>query len=379
MGWQSSPSSTAILGWRPRLTVRLRLTLSYAAFLVISAAAVSALIYLVMRYVPDYPLTSAQEPGLPVASRGEILDTLLTVCGVAIALLAVIGLGGGWILAGRMLRPLQQINHAARLAATGSLDHRLGLSGRNDEFKELGDTFDDMLDRLQRSFHEHQRFAANASHELRTPQTITKMMLEVAMSDPSNQDYGELTRRLHETNERGIAIVRTLLTLADLDSQPVPVQRVELASAASAAVEDLILEADSRGVRVRTDLDPCEVTGNPLLIHQLVTNLMQNAVRHNTATGGSVSIRTSADPLNAGMAQLVISNTGEVIAKDSVSRMIEPFVRGRTRLAGAGGRREGHGLGLALVSRIVAAHQGTLKLSAQPTGGLTVTVGLPSH
>lgn len=375
---QGAPSGQRpILAWQPRFTVRLRLTLIYAAFLVVSAIMVAVLIYLVMRYVPDYPLTSAQDPSLPVPSRGEILRALVSMSGGAIGLIAVVGLAGGWFLAGRVLRPLQRINAAARLAASGDLDHRLGLGGRSDEFKDLADTFDALLDRLQDQLLEQRRFAANASHELRTPQAVTKMMLEVAMADPANQDYAELTRRLHHTNERGIDIVTTLLMLADLDNQPLRTQPVDLAAAAASAIDDLLPEASARGVTLRPELEPCTVDADPVLVGHVVGNLLQNAIRHNLPYGGWVVVRTVAGREGAS-GQVVVSNTGEVVPHDAVAHFVEPFVRGRGRLAAGSSGSGGHGLGLALVARAVQVHGGELELVARPEGGLTVTARLPS-
>lgn len=368
--------SPSLLPWTPRLTVRVRLTLSYAALLVAAGLVTAAVIYLVMRYVPDYPLTQAN-PGAdpPVApSRGEILDAVVRLSGLALLFLAVLGLVGGWFLAGRMLRPVQQITAAARLAAQGSLEHRIGLRGRRDEFTDLADTFDEMLDRLQRSFQAHQRFAANAAHELRTPQAITRTVLEVALADPDGQDVERLAGRLAEVNERSIHLVEALLGLAAIDGRAPVREPVDLATTARHVVEELRREADGAGVAVTAALGAAPVAGDPALLHQLVLNLAQNAVRHNLPRGGTVSVRTTSDEDGA---QLVVVNSGEVIGPDEVATFAEPFVRRRGRIATADGGTRSHGLGLTIVAAIADVHDGTLRLAPNPEGGLTAQVVLP--
>ena len=362
---------------RPRLTVRLRLALSYAALVVVAGAVFAVLIYLVMRYVPNYPLTAAnpREDGY-VASRGEILDVLVATSGRALVLLAIIGLWGGWIIAGRMLRPLREITAAARLAAAGSLSHRIGLTGRRDEFTDLSDTFDSMLDRLQQSFQEYQRFAANASHELRTPQAIMKIMLEVALADPESQDFRELTQRLHETNQRGIDVVETLLRLSALSNGTVAKQAVDLAVVTRQALDALEPEAVAAGVSLTSDLTACTVLGNDVLLRELVMNLGQNGIRHNLAAG-TVAVSVHADPGDSRRVVLIVRNSGVVIPAEQVRTFVEPFARGQGRLASTENERHGHGLGLALALKFVNVHEGALGLSANPAGGLTATVSLP--
>jgi two-component system sensor histidine kinase VanS len=354
--------SEPLIAWRPRLTVRLRLTLSYAGLLVFAGGVIAVIIYAVMRFVPNYPLTAAnpRDEG-PVATRGEILGTVVTLSAYALVFLAVVGMAGGWFLAGRMLRPLQEITAAAKLAASGSLDHRIGLTGIKDEFTDLSDTFDAMLAKLQQSFEQYKRFAGNASHELRTPHTVMKTMLEVAIADPDHQDVRELTHRLHETNQRGIDIVEALLSLASLDNRTsLEVDPVDLASITRQVVAEL--EPEAAGISVSTDLVETVVLGNEILLRQLVMNLGQNAIRHNTPSG-NVTVAV-------GNGRLVVCNTGPIVTPERARTLTEPFTKS-TRYA------DGHGLGLALVDRIVDHHQGTLDLRPNPAGGLTVTVVLP--
>ncbi|MFG1815742.1 sensor histidine kinase [Kribbella sp. NPDC049174] len=355
--------SEPLITWRPRLTVRLRLTLSYAGLLVVAGAVVAFVIYAVMRLVPNYPLTAAnpRDEG-PVPTRGEILDTVVTLSAYALGFLAIVGLVGGWVLAGRMLRPLQEITAAARKAASGSLDHRIGLTGIRDEFTDLSDTFDAMLDRLQASFEQYRRFAANASHELRTPHAVMKTMLDVAQADLEHQDVPELVKRLAETNQRGIDIVEALLSLAALNNRTVELDPVDLAAITRQALPVLESEASAAGVAVRCELSESVVEGNDVLLHQVVTNLVQNGIRHNVDSGGSVSI-------TVGPGRLVVHNTGSVLDPAQVATLVEPFAKDRY---GAG-----HGLGLALVARIVESHHGRLELTPNPSGGLTATVTLP--
>lgn len=371
------PAETTLATWQPRFTVRLRLTLSYAGFLVFAGLVVLAGVYVVLRYGPEYPLGPAipqREGALPDSKEAALLRVSILI----LASLALIGLTGGWVLAGRMLRPLQAITAAAQFAAaTGSLDHRIRLPGRRDEFTDLADTFDAMLDRLQRAFQEQQRFAANASHELRTPHAVAKTMLEVAMADPDGQDVRELARRLHETNERGIDIVETLLALSALGQGTVERRRLDLAHVVDDALDTLALEAEAAGISIEESLSPGPIDGNEVLIHQLVMNLGQNAIRHNLPENGLIQLTVRPDPAEPGRVALIVANTGPVVSAEQAATFTEPFVRGQGRLADSGRRRHGHGLGLTLVARIVEVHGGTMSLTANPGGGITVTVSFP--
>ncbi|MFI5690521.1 sensor histidine kinase [Kribbella sp. NPDC051586] len=353
-------SDERLMTWRPRLTVRLRLTLSYAGLLVVAGAVLSCIIWLVFRIVPNYPLTAANpHDRQPAPTRGEILHLVVTLSGWALGFLAVIGLVGGWFLAGRMLKPLQEITAAARKAASGSLDHRIGLTGIRDEFTDLSDTFDEMLERLQRSFEQYRRFAANASHELRTPHAVMKTMLDVAQADPEHQDVPQLVKRLAETNQRGIDIVETLLSLTALSNRAVELDPVDLSAVLRSAWPALSAEAAAAGVTLSSELTESVVEGNDVLLHQVVTNLVQNAIRHG---GRDVAVTVARG-------ELVVRNDGAVLAPAAVRTFVEPFAKSRY---GAG-----HGLGLALVDRIVEVHHGRLALAANVDGGLTASVVLP--
>ena len=365
---------------RPRrLTARMKLTLTYALFVVVAGAFTLAVIYLAMRFVPNYPLTAANprdDSGAP--SRQEILQTLLKASGLTLLLLALVGVGGGWFIAGRVLRPLQDITRAAGRAADGSLDHRIGLTGPRDEFTDLSDTFDTMLARLQRSFDAQQRFAANASHELRTPLAINRTMLDVATADPDGQDYPRLVARLRETNQRGIEVTDALLQLSALDHTPPTTQPLDLAGTAEEALDLVREEAWTRGITLSTDIRPAPATGDSVLLRQLTLNLLHNALRHNLPTGGSLTLTTDPDPAHPDRAVLTVTNTGPLLP-DTVDHLTEPFLRGSGRLAEKDPARRGHGLGLAIVAGIVRAHHGDLTLTPNPGGGLTARVSLPSH
>ncbi|MFE7528225.1 sensor histidine kinase [Kitasatospora sp. NPDC057542] len=366
-------------GSRPRrLTARMRLTFSYTLFAVTAGTLSLAVVYVGMRYVPNYPLTSSNPRYRSDApSRQEILHSLLTASGYALALLTAVGLAGGWLIAGRVLRPLQDITRAAHTAASGALEHRIALTGPRDEFTDLSDAFDEMLERLQRSFEAQQRFAANASHELRTPLAISRTMLQVAAADPAGQDWGKLVTRLQDTNQRGIEISEALLQLADLGHAPPDLAPTDLAAATGEALAAVRDEAEALGITLTADLRPAPTTGNPVLLRQAAVNLLHNALRHNLASGGRVTVATGADPQRPGRVRLTVANTGPQLTAQAVATFTEPFLRGRGRTAETDPARRGHGLGLAIVAAVTEAHHGQLHLAPDPAGGLRVTLDLP--
>ncbi|MER7845726.1 HAMP domain-containing sensor histidine kinase [Kitasatospora sp. NPDC096077] len=363
---------------RPRrLTARWRLTLSYALFALAAGTLSLAVVYAGMKYVPNYPLTSANPRYRSDApSRQEILDSLLTAGGYALALLTAVGLAGGWLIAGRVLRPLQDITRAAHRAADGALGHRVALTGPRDEFTDLSDAFDEMLERLQHSFEAQQRFAANASHELRTPLTITRTMLQVAAADPAGQDWATLVTRLQDTNQRGIEISEALLQLADLGHTPPETGPTDLATTTAQALAAVHDEARTHGITLTTDLRPAPTTGNPVLLRQAAVNLLHNALRHNLPAGGHATVTTGTDPAT-GAARLTVTNTGAPLTPEAVATFTEPFLRGRGRTAQRDPARRGHGLGLAIVAAVAEAHHGDLHLTPAPSGGLRATLTLP--
>lgn len=369
------PSATARPRSRRRISARLRLALSYSFFLVAAGFAILFGIYLVLRYVPNYPLTAANpsDTGF-IATRSEILGALVGMSGVILILLALVGLGGGWLLAGWILRPLQQINTAAHIAATGRLDHRIRLTGRNDEFRQLADSFDVMLGRLHDAFATQERFAANASHELRTPLAVTATLLDVARDNPESQDYPTLLERLSITNSRAIGLTEALLRLSDVSATTAAFEPVDLAEVVESVVTENLPEAELKRVTIAASLQRAPVDGDPELLRQLAANLVQNSIRHNRELG-VVSVSVARDA--AGSAVLRIENDGEIYLPAVVAELSEPFLRSAGRVTERG-RPSGYGLGLALVTRIVDVHGGGFSIAARPHGGLTVEVTLPA-
>src|SRR6266567_9626295 len=347
----------------PGLSVRLRLTLSYAGFLMLAGAALLAAGY--------FSLSRGVHPGVifMVRSHADLLRDFAPIAAIVMAFLLVFGLLGGWILAGRMLAPLTRITDATRMAATGSLSHRIELEGRQDEFRELADAFDTMLARLEAHVAEQQRFAANASHELRTPLAITQTLLEVARNDPNGTD-GELVDRLHDVNTRAIDLTETLLLLSRADQRSFTREHVDLSLAAEEATETLLPLAEKHGVTIETSGDITPAIGSRALLLQMTTNLLHNAIVHNLPEHGTVWVTTSVHPESV---VLTVENTGEKLTPQLVSTLTEPFQRGAERIRGD---HAGVGLGLAIVKSITQAHDGTLTIVPRPDGGLRVTVQL---
>jgi two-component system, OmpR family, sensor histidine kinase VanS len=349
----------------PGLSVRLKLTLSYAGFLLLAGV-----VLLVAGY---FSLSRGVHPGVlfVVQSHADLLRSFAPTAAIVMGFLLVFGLVGGWFLAGRMLAPVTRITDATRIAAEGSLSHRIQLPGRQDEFRELADAFDTMLARLEAQVAEQQRFAANASHELRTPLAITQTLLDVARKDLS-RDNGELVDRLRAVNTRAIDLTEALLLLSRADQRSFTREPVDLSLIAEEAAETLLPLAEGRGLTIETSGDATPTVGSHALLLQLSTNLVHNAIVHNLPGQGNVWVTTSVQPKSA---VLTVENTGEKLAPQAVATLAEPFLRGtkRTRTDHAG-----VGLGLAIVKSITQAHDGTLALAPRDGGGLRVTVQLPA-
>ncbi|HEY3925504.1 MAG TPA: HAMP domain-containing sensor histidine kinase [Acidothermaceae bacterium] len=356
------------------MSVRLKLTLSYAGFLMLAGAlllvAVGAFL---LRYVPLHEFVFAHpgaDPQRGPSRRGLLLDFIPTAA-IALALLLLLGLAGGWLLAGQMLAPLTRITDATRIAATGSLSHRIQLPGRRDEFRDLADSFDAMLARLEAQVAEQQRFAANASHELRTPLAITQALLDVARTDPMC-DTDELVERLRVVNTRAIDLTEALLLLSRADQKSFTPEHVDLSLIAEEATETLLQFAEERGSTLETVGDMAPTLGSHALLLQLATNLVHNAIVHNLPEQGTVWVKTSAQ-LNVVL--LTVENTGERLSPQLVGTLVEPFRRGTERVRT---EHAGVGLGLAIVKSITQAHNGSLTLAPRAAGGLCVTVELPA-
>ncbi|MFJ3906531.1 sensor histidine kinase [Streptomyces sp. NPDC090025] len=356
---------------RPGLSARMKLTLSYAGFLAVAGALLLAVVWwFLLRYVPD------KDKGLLGISpnRYLLVRTFAPAAALAMGFLLLFGLVGGWWLAGRMLAPLDRITAAARTAATGSLSHRIGLAGRQDEFRELADAFDTMLGRLEAHVAEQRRFAANASHELRTPLAISQTLLDVARKDPT-QDRDALLARLQVVNSRAIGLTEALLLLSRSERGGFARGPVDLSLVAEEAAEDLLPLAEERGLTLDVTGTPARTTGSAELLLRLATNLVQNAVVHNlpAGQGGTVTVHTEE---RGDTAVLRVENTGPQVPAALLPTLTEPFQRAseRTRTTPD---HAGVGLGLAIAASLTQAHTGTLTMTARPTGGLVATVRLP--
>ena len=387
---RSGPPSA--LRW-PRPTARLRLTILYGGVCLAFGAVLLAVTYL-LTWGAVIPATTIQATPHPVAASSQSpvgrsaqqqdqdrsqngseqiavdRELLLVRSGLALAIVSAAAVGVGWLLAGRVLRPLNTITTAARRISASSLHERLDLHGPDDELKELGDTLDSLFARLEASFGAQRRFAANASHELRTPLTRERALLEVTRTDPASTigTWQDVSRDLLAFNAEQERLIEALLTLASSEaglSQREPADLAAITSAALAA-RDL----GRLGLNVQASIQPAVLDGDPLLIQQLVTNLIDNAVRHNVP-GGDVQVATGT---SNGHAILSVANSGQVIPPADICRLFQPFQRLGPRPA----RRDGgHGLGLSIVRAIATAHAATIAARAQPGGGLAVDVTFP--
>lgn len=364
------------------MSVRLKLALSYAGFLMVAGLGLIAVVWVfLLRYVPAEAITVAggdRAPGgerwpgqgLFIPGRSDLWAAFAPKAAIMLGLLLLLGLVGGWILAGRMLAPLTRITSATRKTADGSLSHRIEMEGRRDEFRELADSFDAMLARLEAHNAEQQRFAANASHELRTPLAITQTLLEVARNDP-NRETDDVLDRLHFVNARAIELTEALLLLSRADQRSFTREYVDLSLVAEEAAETLLPLAEKRDVTIETAGAVALTVGSPALLLQLTTNLLHNAIVHNLPEHGIVRVTTATDPRSV---VLTVENTGDKLSPQLVSTLTEPFRRGTERIRTD---HAGVGLGLAIVKSIAQAHDGVLALGPRASGGLCVTVRLP--
>ncbi|GIF47009.1 signal transduction histidine kinase [Asanoa ferruginea] len=302
--------------------------------------------------------------------KQRTLNSLLTRGGVAVGVVTVLGVWVGWLMAGRTLRPLTQITATARRVADRNLHERIGLSGPRDELRELADTFDDMLARLDASFDGQRRFVANASHELRTPLAVNRTLVEVAMGRPgAPPELVDLGATLLEVNARHERLIDGLLTLARSEQAVADPVAVDLAEVAARVHEQF--GADARGAALSFDLGgaPAPTAGDPVLLERLAQNLVENAIRHNVAAGWvTVTTRSSADH-----AVLTVANTGPVVPAVEVAGLFEPFRRLTDRVGSA----HGTGLGLSIVRSVARAHGGDVTAQPRAGGGLVVDVTLP--
>jgi signal transduction histidine kinase len=314
----------------------------------------------------------AKTSTVEAAQRAADSHRLLVTSGIVLAIVTILALLAGWFVAGRMLRPIRTITRAARRISSSNLHERLALEGPEDELKELGDTLDDLFERLDASFEAQRHFVANASHELRTPLTVERTLLQVALDDPDMTIDGwrtTATEALAYSDEQ-TRLIEALLTLASSESGMDGFDSLDLA----AVVRSTLVNAQAEAQRVPLHLDevlsPAPFEGDPLLVERLVANLLNNAVRHNIV-GGRVDVVTE---LRDGQAVLSVSNTGPIIPVGDVDRLFQPFQRLDSRRTH---HRDGHGLGLSIVRAIASAHQAKVSAHPLPDGGLFGSVTFP--
>ncbi|MFJ8001967.1 sensor histidine kinase [Streptomyces sp. NPDC096310] len=381
-----------------RPTIRIRLTLLYGGMFLIAGILLLSIIYLLAAQAlhvgselpfqivsgkvrsdscnfPDQAAPDQFNTAMNACvnhQRQQALDDLLSRSLFALVGLSVIAFAFGYAMAGRVLSPLGRITRTARRVVGTDLARRIELDGPDDELKELADTFDEMLERLERAFTAQQRFVANASHELRTPLAINRTLLEVHLSDPgAPMELQQLGKTLLATNERSEQLVEGLLLLARSDNQLVERKPVDLAEVATRAVDQALSEAETKGVEIRTECVPAVVQGNGVLLERIALNLVQNAVRYNIQEDGWVEVSTE---LQQGQAVLVVSNTGPVVPAYEIDNLFEPFRRLRTERTGSD---KGVGLGLSIARSVARAHGGRIFAEPREGGGLVMRVTLP--
>jgi signal transduction histidine kinase len=305
------------------------------------------------------------------AQRVQTLHHLLIFSLIGLGVMTIVSAGLGWIMAGRVLRPIRTITETARRASEAHLGERLALAGPRDELRELGDTFDQMLERLDTAFTAQRRFVANASHELRTPLTIMRTAIDVTLAKPVHTDeqIEIMAGKVRRSIDRAETTIDALLTLAISDQGPVTHEVVDLATAAEDALDNASAAIADLHLHVAAVLEPAETVGDTQLLERMVANLVDNAVCHNIENGW-IHVRTAT---NDGDVMLEISNSGQLVASDLVPSLFEPFRRG----AGRTGTRNGVGLGLSIVQSIAGTHAATVAAHSQPNGGLNISARLP--
>lgn len=368
---------------RPRLTIRTHLALIYGTAFTVVTIMLLAGVYLVLTtsLTPAIPPPSPDSSSVPVPSADpataveqasdEPHGRLLQVLGVALFLGAIAAIAVGWLITSHALSPIRRITTTARRIASGHLHERVALTGPADEIKELADTIDDMLTRLEKAFDAQRRFAANASHELLTPLTTSRAILEVAAARPASCDVHALTDDLLSINEQSEHLVDSLLALTQAEHGAINGTTVNLVALVGHAIDTTRAEARDLGVAIDASLTPATVHGDPELLSRLIVNLLTNAIRHNKP-GGDIAISLVR---NEKESALTLSNTGRQVQPDMAGQLFEPFVRAEPRTQG---NRKSHGLGMAIVRAVAEAHLGVAEARANPGGGLTVTVRLPN-
>jgi signal transduction histidine kinase len=396
----------AIRPVRPRLSIRARLTLLYGGMFLVAGGVLIGIFYGI--FTSNFPgghladgilatngTTTPLHPDQPVSfrpgvqlthadvqavrqqldqHRSQIIQSLVGESLLALAVVAVAAVAFGWLMAGRALRSVRHITNTARRVAGSNLHERIALDGPRDELKELADTFDAMLERLDASFDGQRRFAANASHELRTPLATNRTLLEVAVAQHRvPAELRQVIDTVLAANAHSELVLEGLLALARSENQAIERLPVDLSDTAAGAVEETAAEAAAAGITVDAAPDPAPTTGDPILLERLALNLVRNGIRHNHPGGWvAVSTQPAAEP---GLVELVVSNSGPPVPPEQVETLFEPFRR-------LGGSRTGHpqgaGLGLSIVRSVVQTHGGYLTASARDRGGLVVRICLPA-
>jgi signal transduction histidine kinase len=386
----------------PAPTIRLRMTVLYGVVFLVTGAVLLTLGYLLVRHnldaganfrevrqqleklgvlpaTPPFGNSFRFAPGSPEASvaaavraqlRTDALHRLLVEYVLALGAMTLVSVVAGWLLAGRALRPLRRITGTARRVSGENLGERIALEGPADELKELADTFDEMLARLDRAFESQRHFVANASHELRTPLAIMRTEVDVAMADPhaSERELREMGEAVREAIDRSERLLESLLVLARSEAAAGKEEPVDLAALSADCITDLRARANELDVHVRDDLEPAWTRGQEPLLERMIANLVDNGIRHNER-GGHLDVRTRRDN---GHVLVTVANGGPVIDPEHVPNLIQPFQRlGR----GSGG---GFGLGLSIVRSVVVAHGGKIELRTPPEGGLFIEIALPA-
>ncbi|MFF5107002.1 sensor histidine kinase [Streptomyces sp. NPDC000134] len=386
-------SETASTTRRPRLrwSARLRLTLLYGLLFLLSGAALLAITYFLVARSPvakDTRVTTKQElggdPGSPAPGRPTTdiehlvsrqheaeLRALLTESGIALGGMTGISVALGWVMAGRVLRPVSEMADKARRISEHNLHERLAVTGPADELKGLGDTFDGLLTRLETAFDAQRRFVANASHELRTPLTLQRAMIEVELSDPDAdaKSLRALCERVVAAGENQERLIEGLLTLASSQRGLDRKGPVDLAEVTAGVLDERCPDPSHYGLRVETSLDTADTQGDARLVERLVTNLVENALRY-TPDGGWIKVSTG---IRAGRPTLVVANSGPEIPPDSVPSLFQPFQRLEARV----GTPDGHGLGLSIVAAVATAHDAEIDAAPGEEGGLRLSVAFP--
>ena len=389
---------TGFLARRPRWTVRLRLTLLFASLVLVSAGAVAGSTYVlfdhwwsgggrvagtVQRTFSIPGTAGGTANGIPTSQRtsphavpdpksrvqAADLHQLLVVSSIAMGAVLALAAGLGWFVAGRVLRPIRTITTSVRGISEDNLHARLAAPGPDDELKELADTFDQLLQRLETAFDAQRQFAANASHELRTPLTFERTLLEVALADPdcTLDSLRATCQRLLALGTQQEQLIESLLTLAQSQTGLAVRGPVDLGKAAQDAVSSRTSQLAEAGLRIDTDINPALISGDGYLIGRLMTNLLDNAIRYNIPAG-FVSLRTAPGD---GHCALTVANSGPHIAPEQVTRLHRPFERLGLARTGAG---DGAGLGLSIVASITRAHGADLSITPRAEGGLIVCV-----